>query len=401
MKICIIGGGTTGWWTAGYLEKKFPEFDITLIESDTIPIIGVGESTLPQISNFFKEMGMDDAEWMKAANGQYKYGNIKSNWKVQGDQPFAFTFWQNDGDRFSKWKEKYLAGGISKDSLNNEYYRKNEWNAIAYHLDAEKAGIVIKNRCKRVTHIIDTLEELPTGYDLYIDCTGFRRKFVKDHTEIKLEHHLTNRAWVCPFELQKSDIRNYTQSIARSAGWQFIIDLSNRIGTGYVFSSEHQTEEDALAEFKKVNEHRTPFMNKEPRLIKWNPGYLANPWSENVVAIGLSNGFIDPLESNALFLTQYSITTLAHCLEKNTKPEVYNRSMRKVWRDNSTYIKCHYMLTERDDTSFWKYYKKFNVETEIWKNYHRMGNKYTNLYSDAIWAMLGVYFDRLSLHTPK
>ena len=106
MKICIIGGGTTGWWAAGYLEKQFPDYDITLIESSDIPIIGVGESTLPQIAQFFEDMGMSEDEWMEKSNAQKKFGNIKSQWNKPGGDEFAFTFWFNDNNVFDKWKCK-------------------------------------------------------------------------------------------------------------------------------------------------------------------------------------------------------------------------------------------------------------------------------------------------------
>jgi hypothetical protein len=401
MKICIIGGGTTGWWAAGYLEKQFPDYDITLIESSDIPIIGVGESTLPQIAQFFEDMGMSEDEWMEKSNAQKKFGNIKSQWNKPGGDEFAFTFWFNDNNVFDKWKQQYDSGKVDKHNINDQLYHKGGWQATAYHLDAEKAGDIVKNNCKNVTHIIDTLDELPEGYDLYLDCTGFRRKFVKDNTEVTLEHHLVDKAWVCPFELQDSDVQGYTQSVARSNGWQFIIDLTNRIGTGYVFSSKHQTDEDALAEFNKVNAHRTPFMGKSPRLLKWNPSVLSNPWHDNVVAVGLSNGFIDPLESNALFMTQFSITTLVRCLQRGYGANTYNRAMRNVWNDNSTYIKHHYMLSDRTDTEFWKYYSKFDASKTVWKNYHKMGNKYTNLYPDAIWATLALYYDKLIHYKSK
>ena len=400
MKICIIGGGTTGWWCAGYMEKFLSDAEITLIESDQIPIVGVGESTLPQIKTFFDDMGMEESKWMPQCHAIHKYGNIKSNWDKPDGDPFAFTFWFNDKDVFSDWYKEYKAGNKTKHQINDDLYHKEGWRSVAYHLDAEQAGKIVKENCKKVIHKIETLDSLPEGYDLYVDCTGFARRFVKDKSETVYDHHLVNRAWVCPFE-HNEEVEYYTKSVARDHGWQFIIDLTNRIGTGYVFSNEHISEEDALVKFKEYNAHRTPFMGKEPRMLKWRPNILTNPWKDNVVAIGLANGFIDPLESNALFMTQYSITLLVNCIKRNSKPQVYNRSMRRVWKENSDYILHHYMLSNRTDTDFWKYYSKFDVKKTLWENYKKRGNKYTNLYPDAIWATLGLYHDQFDYYEDK
>lgn len=395
MKICIIGGGTTGWWTAGYLNHHFSEYDITLIESSDIPIIGVGESTLPMIKTFFDSFGIDEKEWMAKCDAVHKYGNIKQGWNGKEDPEFAFTFWFNDNNAFSNWYKEYIRGNKTKDSLN-DLYNKDGWSAVAYHLHAEEAGRIIKDTCiENVTHIVDTLDTLPPGYDLYIDCTGFRRQFVKDKTEVKVnKKHLVNSAWVCPFQLDENV--PYTRSIARDYGWQFKIGLTSRVGTGYVYSDTHISDEQALEQFKEYTSHLDPWMDKSPRNIKWKPNWLKNPWSDNVVAIGLSQGFIDPLESNALFMIQHSITTLAECLKRGYSSKTYNKMINRTWNENSEYILHHYGLSNRDDTSFWKEYTDMDMSKTVWENYKKSGNKYTNLYPDAIWATLAVYYDSLN-----
>jgi tryptophan halogenase len=401
-KIVIIGGGTAGWWAAGYLEKTFPELDITLVESDTIPKIGVGESTLPQIQSFFESMGIPESAWMDKCNAIYKHGNIKQGWTAIDDEPFPFTFWFNDNNVFDGWLEQYQSGNKTKTQINDDLYNRDGWRAYAYHLDAELAGAVVKDHCKNVKHIVATLddENIPDA-DLYLDCTGFRRQIVKDKTEIVLEHHLVDSAVVCPFELPEEGLPSFTQSIARPAGWQFIIGLQHRMGTGYVYSSKHITDEQAVEQFIEFNKTRTPFMDKKPRIIKWRPNVLKNPWSGNTIAIGMAGGFIDPLESNALFMTQFQITTLARCIQRSSSPEAYNRMVVKIWKENSNYIQHHYMLTERDDTDFWKYYKSFDVKKSLWENYKTKGNKYTEIYPDAIWASLGLYFEEFTHYEPK
>lgn len=394
MKICIIGGGTTGWWAAGYLNNKFPEYEITLIESSDIPIVGVGESTLPMVKTFFDSFGMQEETWMPKCDAVYKYGNIKQGWNGKNDPEFAFTFWFNDDNAFGKWFAKYKAGEVDKNSLN-DLYDKEGWSAVAYHLHAEEAGRIVKDHCiENVNHIVKTLDELPSGYDLYLDCTGFRRQFVKDKTESNIsKHHLVNSAWVCPFELDE-DVP-YTRSIARDHGWQFKIGLTSRVGTGYVYSDNHVSDDQALQDFKQYTSHMKPWMDKQPRNIKWKPNWLKNPWADNVVAIGLSQGFIDPLESNALFMIQHSISTLAECLQRGYGAKTYNKMINRTWIENSTYILHHYGLSKRNDTSFWKEYTDLDMSETVWHNFKKSGNKYTNLYPDAIWATLAVYYDNL------
>ena len=385
MKICIIGGGTAGWWCAAYMNK-FLDADITLIESSDIPISGVGESTLPQVKTFFDELEIPEEQWMNQSHAIYKYGNIKYDWNHIGSEPFQMTFWQNHPEgRFDQWYEQYKLGNKNKEDHIELYDRNN----LGYHLDANLANNIVKEQCKNVNHIIDTLTELPEGYDLYVDATGFDRKFTTDTEEIECNHHLVDRAWVCSLELE--EISSYTKSIARSEGWQFVIDLQNRTGTGYVYSSKYITDDEALTKFKSWNHNRR--IITEPRLIKWKPNILKNPWSDNVVTIGLGQGFIDPLESNGLYLIVFSITMLVKCILKGSSPEAYNRTVRRVQQNNSNYILHHYMLTQRDDTPFWKYYKNLEAPKNVWQNFYNNPNQYTSLYPDAIWAQLGLYFD--------
>ena len=395
MKICIIGGGATGWWAAGYLEKFLPDHDITLIESDTIPKIGVGESTLPQIANFFSKMDIKEEDWMDTANAIRKLGNIKRNWNTGDDIPF--TFWSNEDKKFDKNIDRYIKGKVKKlDFING----MDEENIYAYHLDAEFTSEVVKQNCKNVTHIVDTITELPNGYDLYLDCTGFSKRFVIDQTMITPEHLFVDSAWVCPFNLPKKYPTQYTQSIARHSGWQFMIDLQHRIGTGYVFSSKHQDVQDAKNYFFEYTAGMTP-LRDEPRLIQWDPGYLKNPWTENVVAMGLASGFIDPLESNALFMIQFSITTLVECINRKLGAIGYNKMMRRVWNDNVKFIQHHYMMSNKSDSEFWKYYKDFDCSETVWENYKKYSSRYTNLYPDSLWATLATYYDEFKNYKGK
>ncbi|NBR38848.1 MAG: MFS transporter, partial [Alphaproteobacteria bacterium] len=152
--------------------------------------------------------------------------------------------------------------------------------------------------------IEEEVDDLPPGYDLYVDATGFKRKFVKDFTRMKIsDYHFVDQAWVCPMEKSPNDA-DVTKSIARKYGWSFEVNLQNRVGMGYIHSSKHVSKEDALQEFREIYTDlgRKPLLKHE-RFIKWDPMILQNPWSDNVVAIGTASGFVDPLEATALFMT--------------------------------------------------------------------------------------------------
>ena len=238
MKICIIGGGTTGWWAAKYLEQKMPDANITLYEDPKISPIGVGESTLPQISTFLKDCGLDEKQWMPKTNAIFKKGSLKKNWdKINGDW-CDFSFWYNDEYKFESWVKEYFKGNKTNDDLGQDLYKKDGFCEYAYHLDANLIGQVVKEQCKNVEHKLIRLEELPDGYDYYLDATGFKRRFTKDKTLIKSNDHLTNNCWAGNLQ-REGEPYSWTKSIARNAGWTFGIDLTNRTGIGYVLSLIH------------------------------------------------------------------------------------------------------------------------------------------------------------------
>lgn len=403
MKLCIVGGGTTGWWAAAYFEHQFPEWEISLYESSEINSIGVGESTLPQIGSFLEECGLKDEDWMDDSNAVIKYGNVKRYWHDENDHSdFDWTFWYNDNGEFDAWLPDYLAGNKTKQDLHKDLYRGKERRATAYHLDANLAGVVVKNHCKRVKHYVQTLEQLPEGYDFYIDCSGPARRFTVDQTVIKPPGHLVNAAWVRPQQVPENyEYNNMTVSIARPYGWQFQVVLQHRLGTGYVFNRDMLAPEQALQDFLEYTNDLTPYNDIPPRYMEWEPEYLANPWTDNVATVGLAAGWVDPLEANGLYITVYGIRTLAKCLKRGLKPEAFNRSMRKIWRENCEFMWHHYALSNRTDTPFWQYYAQQDASKSVWENYHKRGNWETNFYSDNIYAMLGLTFDDFKYYTPK
>tara|TARA_B100000809_G_scaffold238162_1_gene258680 strand:- start:11944 stop:13170 length:1227 start_codon:yes stop_codon:yes gene_type:complete len=407
MKLCIIGGSTAGWWTAGYFEKHLPDWDIVLYDSPNIPGLGVGESTLPQLKWWWEELGIEEKDWVKNSNAVLKYGNYKEGWNdPKFDKPFVTRFWFNDDNKFDKMMADPSnfdkTGKIIEENFYKEFDSPDSRADYAYHICAESSAELVKQSCKKTVYIEEELDVLPKGFDLYVDCTGFKRKFVKDFTKMKIsEFHFVDSAWVCPMEKSSCD-SDVTKSIARKYGWTFEVSLQNRVGMGYIFSSKHCSKEVALEEFKEIYEGygRVPMLD-HPRLINWEPMILQNPWSENVVTIGSSSGFVDPLEATALFMTQSGITQLANTIKRGYSKKSYNRIMRRIWNDGLRFQLAHYTLSSRKDSQFWIDSQKGADDKFIWDNYQKYTSSYQWIFPSGIWCQMGVYLNKMKYYAPK
>jgi len=407
MKLCIIGGSTAGWWTAGYFEKHLPDWDIVLYDSPNIPGLGVGESTLPQLKWWWEELGIEEKDWVKNSNAVLKYGNYKEGWNdPKFDKPFVTRFWFNDDNKFDKMMADPSnfdkTGKIIEENFYKEFDSPDSRADYAYHICAESSAELVKQSCKKTVYIEEELDVLPKGFDLYVDCTGFKRKFVKDFTKMKIsEFHFVDSAWVCPMEKSSCD-SDVTKSIARKYGWTFEVSLQNRVGMGYIFSSKHCSKEVALEEFKEIYEGygRVPMLD-HPRLINWEPMILQNPWSENVVTIGSSSGFVDPLEATALFMTQSGITQLANTIKRGYSKKSYNRIMRRIWNDGLRFQLAHYTLSSRKDSQFWIDSQKGADDKFIWDNYQKYTSSYQWIFPSGIWCQMGVYLNKMKHYAPK
>jgi len=406
MKLCIIGGSTAGWWTAGYFEKHMPDWDITIYDAPNIPAMGVGESTLPQMKWWWEELGIKEEEWVGQANAVLKYGNYKEGWNApEYDKPFVTRFWFNDNNKFDQMMadpSNFKDGKIIEENFYAEFDSPDARADYAYHVCAEASATIVQNACKRTTLIEEEVDELPPGFDLYVDATGFGRKFVKDFTRHTISpYHLVNSAWVCPMEKNERDA-DVTKSIARKYGWTFEVNLDNRVGMGYIFADAYVGKDEALKEFRDIYQAdgRKPILPQE-RFISWDPMVLQNPWSDNVVAIGTSAGFVDPLEATALFMTQSGITQLANTIKRGYSPKAYNKIMRRIWNDGMRFQLAHYTLSSRRDTQFWRDLSKGADEKFIWENYQKYTGSYQWIFPDGIWCQMGIYLNQMKEYVPK
>lgn len=452
MKIVIIGGGTSGWMTAGYVGKLYGWDNVTVIETDKIPRIGVGESVTPHVTAFFTKIGVPTHVWMKETGAVYKYGNKFVNWKTNEGETEYFSFnytipannlykdisqatsvydfvheftnernieylskMHKDGlaDRFDKFfnpQFHYMEKNVSP-FLKNDYLLNGPYS-FAQHINAElaaeyiKKNIAIPNGVKNINSKVIKIENqgddikklhledgsIITG-DLFIDCSGFHKVLINHlgWEEKTYENHKIDSAWVCQTEYQdqKNEMVNYTQSIAEPYGWRFKIGLYHRMGNGYCFSSNHISNEDALEYF----EQQIGKQRNRPKLINWQPKRLEKFASGNVIAIGLSCGFVEPLEANSLYIIIASIQML-----ENLDFAEYNNRMAYTIDDIADFLLLHYTLSSREDTEFWKEMKDIGIKENHKlilkekinnpKNSMASALMHYTLFPDYMWAQL-------------
>jgi tryptophan halogenase len=403
-KIVIVGGGTAGWMAAAYLAKYHGSENVTVVESATIPKIGVGESVTPHVRDFFEEIGMDESDWMKETGAIHKYANKFINWCGTNDESyFSFNytaptanFYKDIASHTSKEQfldataneprsievlselaydriDEYICPQFHYMENNVSPYKDNKMLlnqpfSHAHHINAEFAGTYIKTKiAPDVANIIaDVVKvnvhrenissiELDNGSvitaDWFIDCTGFSRVLVNAlGWKTKAYDHPIDSAWVCPTDYDDpgTEMVNYTQSIAEPYGWRFNIGLYQRAGNGYCYSSQHISDEDAKEYFLK--QIKNP--KKEPRLIKWKPERLETFANGNCAAVGLTCGFVEPLEANALYTIVTSIRRLNEVLDLKNY-DLYNEKMSCTIDDIANFILVHYTLSPRTDSNFW------------------------------------------------
>lgn len=410
-KIVIVGGGTAGWMSAALLKKVIGNVvDIELVESEQIGTVGVGEATIPPIQHVNSVLGIDEAEFLRFTNGTIKLGIEFQNWRVSptespataannesyfhsfgsAGKSFAFChfhhFWcraQQLGMNSNLWDYdlNYLAAKAGKfakinapDPILNLAY--------AYHFDAslygkylrkisEKLGVMrTEGKIKAVQQNSEngpengyvTAVELESGKqiegDLFIDCSGFKGLLIQERLGTGYDdwsHWLPcDRALAVPSKRMENTLP-YTRSIAHSAGWQWRIPLQHRNGNGLVFSSAHYTEEQAREILLSNLESEAL---DEPRLIRFKTGRRRKQWHRNVVAVGLSSGFLEPLESTSIHLIQSAITRLIHLFPHNgvhqANVDEYNKLSKLEFEQIRDFLILHYHVQERNDSQFWR-----------------------------------------------
>jgi hypothetical protein len=409
--IAIVGGGSAGWMAAAYLSKVLVGVKVSLVESAKIPTIGVGEATTPMIHNFLTELGFTSPDqWMPDCDATYKTGILFENWFEKGDwywHPFELLDYLDEQTHIGHtWLAKHSDGsGGYRDrrSFSEQYFPSMTLNAgqnrmplyanlLAYHFDAAKFGKLLKAVSPGVNHVIDEVLDVPIDEegniaglvtaehgkieaDLYIDCTGFRRQLIgKADPAQKFESWskalFNDRAFVVriPYgegvDLEKK-MHPYVKASAQNAGWVWSIPLFDRMSHGYVYSSSFLSDAEAEREMEQYCGDQ--FQRSAVKMqVRFQTGKLPHLWAKNCVAIGLAGGFVEPLESSGLAITQVGIEWLASMLDaRYYDPRIvnrYNMHMDKFYLDIIHFITAHYAFTSREDTPYWKAVKN---DTEI------------------------------------
>lgn len=403
-KIIIAGGGTAGWMAAAALGKLLGKaIDITLIESDEIGTVGVGEATIPTMVFFHKLLEINEREFMRTTNATFKLGIQFENWRQQGHR-YLHAFGATGKDCWAAgfqhfWmraKELGLATDFGDYCLERRAAEANKFSHLpnnglnyAFHLDAtayakylrkfsEPFGVKrVEGKIQQVSTSIEngfieaiTLESGERlEADFFIDCTGFRALLIEKalHTGYEDWSHWLpcDSAIAVQTETTSAPIP-YTRSIAHRAGWQWRIPLQHRVGNGLVFCSKY-LDDDSAKKLLMDNIEGKPLI--QPRVIKFRTGHRLKQWNKNCLAVGLSSGFLEPLESTSIHLIQQNIIRFLRMFPAGgvvqSDIDEFNRQAEFDITHIRDFIILHYHATERTDTEFWRYCRNMQVPESL------------------------------------
>lgn len=406
-RVIIVGGGTAGWLSAGYLAKRLGAdlpggVAITLVESKEIGILGVGEGTFPTIRKTLATIGVDEAEMIRRCGATFKQGAKFAHWRHApgtGRHDHYLHSFQSSEDREGLDLLPYwllgLAGDENWDEVNTPQKKAADAHRApklpshpdyvaplnyAFHFDAVTLAQLLRDQgiANGVTHVIDTVEEVLTGEqgiagirtaangvltaDLYIDCTGFRAELIGK--ALGSPYRSCRDVLFCdtalaiqvPYATEDAPIASYTISTAQEAGWIWDIGLDRRRGIGHVYSSSHT--DDARAE-AVLRDYVGPAGERlETRKIRFEGGYREINWVKNCVAIGLSSGFFEPLEATGIVFAEVAAAMVANLFpwggDFETSARQFNHIMRRRYERALDFIKLHYSISQRRDSDFWR-----------------------------------------------
>ncbi|MGI2257733.1 tryptophan halogenase family protein [Shewanella sp. GXUN23E] len=403
-RIAILGGGSAGWLAANHLGKVLQgrtDVTVTLLESPDIPTIGVGEGTVPAIRQSLKSFGIRETDFIRAADVTFKQSIRFNNWLSHGrhgrDNFYHHLFDRPNllGCDLTPWwleqRRGHYAASVSVQHAVCEAKKAPKLITepeyigtlgYAYHLDARKFAALLAENARvkfKVNHIqakvlqarldldgfIQSLQTDCVGeleFDFYIDCSGLRCQLLGQSLNVPFvdvsDTLLINQALALQVPTAPdSIIPPYTLATAHQAGWIWDIALSSRRGTGFVYSDRHMTEAQACRKFSRylgVDEDSVEF-----RKIPMSSGYRKVSWAKNCVALGLAQGFLEPLEATSIMLTDFAAELLAkrlplHRQQMELLATRYNRVMSHAWTRVVDFVKLHYLLSDRRDSDFWR-----------------------------------------------
>lgn len=409
-KIAIVGGGTSGWMAACVFGKIFRNTttSVTVVESPDIGAIGVGEATIPAFMTFLKDVGIDEVDFIRSTQSTFKLGIEFRDWHHKGSRyfhPFASPGRPIDGHHFYQcWLKSRHEGDLtplmahSPEAVLSEHNRfflphKAKGTPLAktgyaLHLDSILVGKYLRDHALAMGVVrnedtvmdIDVAEtglinsvRLKSGEvveaDLFVDCTGFRGKLIEDALNVGYEdwsdYLPCNRA-VAVQTTHDGVISPYTISTARAAGWSWKIPLQSRVGNGYVFCDKYCSDDEAINTLLKSVEGE---VFHEPRVIPFVTGKRKKVLHKNCLSLGLSQGFLEPLESTAIHLVYKTLTLFIRFFPDKGFDEIlekeFNNRVSADYEEIRDFIVLHYCGTQRADTPFWEYCKNMPLPDEL------------------------------------
>lgn len=411
--IIIVGGGTAGWMAAAALSRLISgrKVAITLIESEAIGTVGVGEATIPPFVEFNQLLEVEEREMLAASQGTFKLGIQFVNWGKQGDSyihPFGAYGYQMGGVSFHHvWHRMKTAGDKRPIQVFNvetmaahfgKFARSSDFKRddlppvnYAYHIDAGRYAAFLRKYAetrgvvRQEGKVDDVALDGETGFvksltlesgakiegDLFIDCSGFRGLLIEQALKTGYEdwtHWLPcNRAVALPCNRDDgSPPLPYTRATAHSAGWQWQVPLQHRNGNGHVYSSEHMGDDEAHDILVRGLAGKP---TADPNFLRFVTGRRKKFWNGNVVALGLAAGFMEPLESTSIHLVNSGINKLLAVLSldgvNQTQADVFNRLTIKEYERIRDFLILHYNATTRDDSEFWNYCRTMSVPDSL------------------------------------
>lgn len=393
-RIAILGGGTAGWMAANLIAHRWGGERVTLVESPDIGIIGVGEGSTPQLKTLFDMLGIAEAEWMPKCNATYKNGIRFNRWSERAgfesyfhpfpsapDAELLPVFAYNTRARRTgrdTWAhpDRYFLPALLARERRGPVAQNAAapWTSYGYHFDAHLVGAFLRDHAKRlgvmhlerkivhvalseggeISHLVAETGETIAA-DLFIDSSGFRGAIVQEalgEPFVSFAANLfNNRAVVLPTPADPDGTNAQTISTALSAGWAWDIPLTNRTGNGYVYASDFIDDDAAETELRThLGLLDSPV---EARRLTMKVGRVRNAWVRNALAVGLSQGFVEPLEATALHVVQTTVEQFLDAWEGQDR-EAFNAEIAARLEGIRDYIVCHYRMNRRGDTDYWR-----------------------------------------------
>ncbi len=438
--IVIVGGGTSGWMSAAALSTVLRgRYNIRVVESDEIGIIGVGEATIPMIQRFNKVVGIDENEFLKETQGTFKLGIEFVNWGKLGDRymhgfgVIGQDLWTVGFDQYwQKMRRQGKAQDLEAYSITRMAAKANKFMRprfdlpnsplaemnYAYHYDASLYARYLRKLSlargvqRTEGKIVQVSQREGDGHvnavvlengeriegELFIDCSGFRGLLIegalKTGYEDWTEWLMCDTALAVPCE-SAAQLLPYTRSTAHKAGWQWRIPLQHRIGNGHVYASQFVSDDEATNTLLSNLDGKAL---ADPRKFKFVPGMRKQCWNRNVVAIGLASGFVEPLESTAIHLVQAQVDRLINFFPDQGFNLVdvaeYNRQCRFEYERIRDFIILHYKANQRTDSKFWQHCAQMSVpdtlkqKLDLFQSHGRIVRNDNELFSEVAWLQV-------------